>query len=675
MYYNKKKLPNKADGTVRLGDFADVTAKEQQMKRFLAFLLGIIVGWVILIGGVVAAVFIVTPSTVGIENDQWVNDDGKRFDKMSFGDIITEGIKLTSSDNLTFAQIQSTYGIDVLGQIGLSGDEYESLRNTDIESIFSNPSEALSDVALADLLSGSLGESVKIPQAVINVWKTNRVSVGDLIDGNFQVLLNGVTLRKLTDISENSGSIEKIIADRDLGLLYAELKKADGNVANVLFANNSLGELMGYEQDVDGNWLSADGAALDATTAAVAKTKITALLDGNFKIEDAIGDLKVGELMGYTNNGNVWTDKNGTELTDAISKTIADVDVSRLLGGNFNVEDELSGLTVGEIMKYAKDTDGIWRDSYGNEVSKLTSVFADMRISELTSGTLNVNDKIDALYVGDLLNYSRDEENGVWVDGSGKNIENVVFNNIYNKKMSEMRNGLSIDEILSGVKIKEIITIKDSDPEIMKAIADKYVLTLGDELNYVYIGELQGYTRHEATLGSTYDTIVADQVVISGSTVLKKVNGKWYVAQVDCTDHSHTLATHTADCYEVVWYTDDTYANPVTGINDVICNTTLGNIDIDEIVSNIKQLAYTEVIDADTTTGALSLIDAGTKIVDLPDALSDAVNTATLSQLMNAGLLNLDEANKTKLNTLFGDAWKNMTFEEFIDAILDKIPA
>ncbi|MCI7095262.1 MAG: hypothetical protein MR909_04715, partial [Clostridiales bacterium] len=413
------------------------------MKRFVAFLLGIIVGWVLLIGGIVAAVFIITPSKIGFVNDEWQNAEGERFDEMSFGDIIVKGVDLTTSQNLTFTAIQNTYGVDVLGQFGLKGEEYDTLRNTNISQVFSNPKEALSDVKLADLLSGSLGESFKVPQAVINKWKTNAVSVGDLIGGNFQTLLNSITLSDLTSISESASGLEKILSDKDLGELYSAFKN-NGSVVNVMFEGNSLGELMGFTYDENDNvWLNADGTALDATTNAVAKTLITDLLNGNFKVENAIGDLKVGELMGYTRSeaDGKWTDKNGNELTDAISKKIADVLTSKLLSGEFKIDEELSDLTIGEIMKYTKGADGIWRDSSNQQISKLMSTFAEIQVSELTGGTFNVNDKINNLFVGDLLEYTYDEVNQVWLDGGGNQVTDVIFNNIYNKRMSDMRNG------------------------------------------------------------------------------------------------------------------------------------------------------------------------------------------------------------------------------------------
>ena len=302
------------------------------------------------------------------------------------------------------------------------------------------------------------------------------------------------------------------------------------------------------------------------------------------------------------------------------------------------------------------------------------STFAEIKVSELRGGTFNVNDKIDNLFVGDLLEYTYDEVNQVWLDGGGNQVTDVIFNNIYNKRMSDMRNGLNINEILEGVKVKEVITINETAPEIMKIIADKNVLTLSEEMHTIYIGQLQGYTRHEMALEGTYDTIVANEVVISGTTVLKKVNDKWYVAKADCKNSSHTLTTHTSNCYKVVWYTDDTYSTEVNGINEVISNNTIDDIDIDAIVNDIKLLPYTEVIDADPNSGALSLIANDTKICDLPDALSNAVQSATIQQLMNAGLLEITSANQSKLDTVFGgNSWKSLTFETFISEILNKV--
>ena len=59
-------------------------------RRILAFFLGMIFGWIILVGGVVLAAAIIKPSTFGANTD-YVNDAGKSFDDMPLLDIIIDG--------------------------------------------------------------------------------------------------------------------------------------------------------------------------------------------------------------------------------------------------------------------------------------------------------------------------------------------------------------------------------------------------------------------------------------------------------------------------------------------------------------------------------------------------------------------------------------------------------
>lgn len=87
-------------------------------RRILAFFLGMIFGWIILVGGVVLAAAIIKPSTFGANTD-YVNDAGKSFDDMPLLDIIIDGVKLINDNNLSINSVKSAFGVDLIDLLGL----------------------------------------------------------------------------------------------------------------------------------------------------------------------------------------------------------------------------------------------------------------------------------------------------------------------------------------------------------------------------------------------------------------------------------------------------------------------------------------------------------------------------------------------------------------------------
>ena len=93
-------------------------------RRILAFFLGMIFGWIILVGGVVLAAAIIKPSTFGANTD-YVNDAGKSFDDMPLLDIIIDGVKLINDNNLSINSVKSAFGVDLIDLLGLDSQNQE----------------------------------------------------------------------------------------------------------------------------------------------------------------------------------------------------------------------------------------------------------------------------------------------------------------------------------------------------------------------------------------------------------------------------------------------------------------------------------------------------------------------------------------------------------------------
>ena len=139
-------------------------------RRILAFFLGMIFGWIILVGGVVLAAAIIKPSTFGANTD-YVNDAGKSFDDMPLLDIIIDGVKLINDNNLSINSVKSAFGVDLIDLLGLDSqnqefDELKSVNFADQNGL----KAALGGIklsSLAPLLNGAINDEI------VTAWKNS----------------------------------------------------------------------------------------------------------------------------------------------------------------------------------------------------------------------------------------------------------------------------------------------------------------------------------------------------------------------------------------------------------------------------------------------------------------------------------------------------------------------
>ncbi len=424
-----------------------------------------------------------------------------------------------------------------------------------------------------------------------------------------------------------------------------------------------LGDILGYEYITDA-WYNGNVLA-DDLTQKICNMEFNELKDG-FDVMSIFGDTKLGTLMGYTFN----TDENrwyhdGTAV-DTIKQKLAEKTLSEIQSG-FDIISIFGDTKLGELMGYTLEGE-IW---YNNSIAvdTLTQAMANQTLTSLQDG-FDINTIFGVNKVGDLLGYTFDDLTGKWQGSNGA--VDPISQNLCSKLVSEITGGgLNMNDLINGVKLGDIITIDANSPAILKELADTNVNEIGTKMNLIYLGDLQNYERKEISDISTYDTIVVEDKILSdGTNYIKIDNGAWYEAVVTCAQtHIHD----NENCFDFVWYTDDTFASKVTGIQKVIVNMTIANIDVVNIVDKINDMPFNELFTGDTTTGALSLIPAGTTIRNLPTALSEAVNNSTIEKLMEADLLILTPDVVTKLNAKFGDTWKPFTIAQFISALVNLI--
>lgn len=266
-------------------------------RRILAFFLGMIFGWIILVGGVVLAAAIIKPSTFGANTD-YVNDAGKSFDDMPLLDIIIDGVKLINDNNLSINSVKSAFGVDLIDLLGLDSQnqEFDELKNVNFADQ-NGLKAALGGIklsSLAPLLNGAINDEI------VTAWKNSSEppTLNDLTSFNMTKVLGGVTLKAVMPQIKTTG-IEGIIASKDLGTFVASLNSG-GNAVSFLLDGARIGDVMNFTYDENSDaWVNGDAPVTDNLVLIVADVELSDITDGGFSVNTMLKDVKVGEMMGY----------------------------------------------------------------------------------------------------------------------------------------------------------------------------------------------------------------------------------------------------------------------------------------------------------------------------------------------------------------------------------------
>lgn len=332
--------------------------------------------------------------------------------------------------------------------------------------------------------------------------------------------------------------------------------KANGS--DYVFGDEMFGKVMlGYIFDggnntySEGKWLDKDGAEYDFGAGAEGVLKKTmysltvgGIMTGNAYtiILDAVKDVQVGEVLGYTydETTNVWMDGE-TEVKGVLGKVASEKI------GNLNMT-TIDGWKIGEILGYTYDeTTNTWKNG-GTTVTGVMAKMASETIGDLDNleatvkgwtitdvlGETAVNGNkvlkivgntpigelasgIDNVLVGEVMGYTYttdSEGKRVWKDGETA-VTGVALA-VADFKISEIT-GEALQEKVNDMKVEEIIKIDDENNPL-NLIKD---VTIGSAAN-----EMK--TKLET---SSIETMVKYGIIDLGAIVEEKPDGtKVFVA-------------------------------------------------------------------------------------------------------------------------------------------------
>ena len=347
-------------------------------------------------------------------------------------------------------------------------------------------------------------------------------------------------------------------------------------------------------------------------------------LKGQLDVEGILNDTTIGDVMGYTyKNGEWYNEKDEligkTELIDKIFYQLYDKKISELSSVTF--ETLVDGILLGDVMGYTKNGNDWY--SNGTQVSAMYNVLSNIPLTDIKSNGNIIQEKLSTLYVGELMGYTKKNNNWYKTDGSGNQVALSAVESVMAKiSLGAIFGGtFDLKAQINDLKISDIISVKGNT--ILEPIADSTIDQLPTKINSLKVGEIMGYTYND----------------------------------------------------EDGWK-DGTEA--VTGIKLKLAKLTVQELADDGFDSIMDSIVLSDVID-DYTSGAFSIIDAssltdlnGDEKVDQGDApvkdlatiIATSAKAAPYGKLETAGILKFDDNVLTKLDQFYTSQdlsnWRNV---------------
>ena len=428
-----------------------------------------------------------------------------------------------------------------------------------------------------------------------------------------------------------------------------------------------VGEMLG-KYLVDDVWYKADGTVEDVSAENggvimkhVYGIKLGELLGEGFNINKILGDVYVGELIGYAHCGKKYTKTEGehTQYNVCTEETHTDnADGYHIHADECNVTGHTE--TTHKTGWYKKDG-----ETYV-EIDAVASVMADLRLGYvLGNPNMKLADLFGDLKLGDVLGYDYCDmagtgaSNKCTVEGhTSATHDNVKTLTWYVKESAGYRMANAIERTLANVPMKDILNGTFNVDNTLNT------LKLGNLMNYEYcdgVGDacMIGHDDHTA---GWYKNIAAGWEMISHEVYC---DGEGKHCGVVTHDHTNPPTTGYAagwyhyDAKSGKWVINEDGKN--TGNNILLCmigrsvNDFRGSNFTTELVNDINNYVLIgDIYDMTAVTGPIKLISPNTKIGGISKAMSDVMKNATAGELEENGLLPVSTTTTDRMSEVYG---------------------
>ncbi len=527
------------------------------LRRFLALVLCFVLGFMSCIGVIVGGGYLVYSKVSLDKLSSWgispvdpdkIRDPEAEVDiaKMTLAGLVDEYFALVKQgDEMTLDAMITRYGLKLPETV----EKWlpDGARALPFATLVSGEGmQYVMDHTYMDYLFGIMPEGT-LSEPAQEAMKGKTLS--DLVEMDLLYLLEGVKLGYIAGVKyekDADGNYVAVFANPENPTMVELLGEVElSKVLKVVSKGGDLGAVMveslgdvvvadllksvssGVESPLSklfGGATFRDIMVLDEKTG-VYTLSISALL-GDRYLGDVLEltQIKQGEhLIG-------WMDKNGAEVF-GINRGLAFISFKGMDQNNIDFNKLLAGLYIGDVLEYRPvyDADGnlvSWRDASGVELDRLHLALADMTVEKLSGGDFEIGTILEGIYVGDVLDYVRVEEEdplnpdtmkltgwtklGVPVKGIDLVAANIDLGRLMSDdtyQIADELKGIAIGEMLGyepiyngqGTALTDIVGW--TDPEkggarvtgVLASIGKFTLDNVADGVETIVIGELLGY--------------------------------------------------------------------------------------------------------------------------------------------------------------------------------------
>ncbi len=443
------------------------------------------------------------------------------------------------------------------------------------------------------------------------------------------------------------------------------------------FRHARLGELAGYTRnDESGAW-NFNNSQLKRFSAVIYKLfdielkDCTSINEIKTAVKNAIGDMPIGEAVGYTKNASGKWNFNNAQLKKVagVVNALFDIKIKQCTskeGVKNAVKDAIMGMTVGEALNYTKGADGKWYKEDGTLVSegsaqdKVIAELCDKTLQEVYDNKDDLSVLINDMKAGELMNYTYCDGEGTdcgvtaeghihekgWYKKNAAGVYekcDVLMDRISDQKLGTLMNGgMDLATVFDGVKLGEVLKYEydETDKVWRKADGTKVgavenvvagilmsdmlggSFDLTSELDNIYLGELMGYDSVKDADGNIVKW-EKDGVQLTDEVLLCVVGFKF--SEVKGSGFSDKL------------------------LGNVKSKVTIGTILVQkDAEGNIVSDPWKE-----GSRTAISVIPKDTPIGEVSEVIQDKMQNGTAGELYDAGLLPL-QSQQEKMKSVYG---------------------
>lgn len=670
-------------------------------KGFGSFILGWFVGFICTIL-IIAGVGYWAYTSLNIRKiEKWTKSDiasNKKLEELSIQDAvaIVKGIS-KGSDEYTLAKLEEDFGIDILGD-SIFGISLDRLKNSPIKEFKQAIDDTLDTATFANILSFmEVGDDLGLLDTVLDSEITYYINNGKLytenthsieVEFDYTISDTEVEFANGKHTIKSSGGYTVVTPT----LEHVPLKTAINKMGNVT-KDMKIYEIMDYHYDsVTKKYYQSysNGVYSDAVSGvmnAIANYSIDDLSD-----QSKIDELEIHEVMGYYYNKA--DDSYYTTATFNANTKVAGV-MNALAGkvlGDLSKESTFNDLYIYQVMGYyEKDAGGVktyYQDynadtkQYSNQVTGIMSTLAGK-----TVGGLDDDGAFNNILLADALDYIVDGEIVYESDGITK-VTGVVKHLVLDGYGTN--DATTISTIASKVKkltIGQVLDVPANDPSnstIINALHDKTIDNLDDEIKKLTLGEILGgeYDSQtpvvKALWGKNIEQLkgAIDDLTLGTALGVEKnsATGAIKVLYETKITELNSAMGNLRVCEAMGYYYDEvnnkyykqyngtTYSEEVTftGIMKAIANTKVNGLT--DTIDNLKAV---DVFDKDSTTILKLFSDTelnsnynntnkGLGIMDLPNAVSNKINSVTIGFLVENGIITGVDQNGAYYQTIKG---------------------